>query len=118
MTKLPLTNNPKIDEFLGSYIEGTAQSLNAGLDINAFKSIAFPQGMPSIVVDLLSYITGQDCAKVCKLLYQRVPPQIIQLKRFKATTASMVQKVELVMTGRLKKIGVRKLVPPLKDVPE
>jgi hypothetical protein len=118
MTKLPLTNSPKIDEFLSSYIEGTAQSLNAGMDINVFKSIAFPQGMPSITVDLLSYLSGQDCAKVCKLLYQRVPPEIIQLKRFKSTTASMVQKVEFMMSKLLEKKGVRKLVPPLKDVPE
>ena len=61
---------------------------NIYIDVQLFKRISFSGGVPSIIVDLLCYMTGgcknqaitELCHKALKILYERVQPIIYTKK--------------------------------------
>ena len=56
---LSLTENQKVDSWLTQYVEVIRKGTNSQtIDIETFKRIAWPAGMPYIVLDLIIYLTG------------------------------------------------------------
>jgi hypothetical protein len=99
--QVPLTSNVKVDTYLDHYCEVTLGSHKYAFDFDHFKRIAFPAGVPSIILDALLYLTGAYhnktletmCKDALKMLYERAKPQKVRQPR-------------------------KVVVPPYKDVPE
>ena len=103
------------------YFEETLGSLNKRIDFALFKRIAFGSGVPLILVDLFSYLTGQT-EKVVKAMYllkERVEPKRIHRKQ--AFEKEMGDDFMFSMLHKFSKKLELKLfneIPPLKDFPE
>ena len=55
---LPLTSSQSLDAYLNQYCEVTKEGEAGGIDNQTFKKICFTYGVPMIIVDLCSYLTG------------------------------------------------------------
>ena len=66
----------QIDQYMTSLIEDVKKDHQTYLEMDLFRKIAFKSGMPLIIVDLFSYLTGQpkNIEKAMKLLNERPPP--------------------------------------------
>lgn len=127
-----MTDSTKLDTYLTQYCEQTRETENINIDVNLFKLISFQTGVPLIIVDLAMYLTGginnkqigELVVKALTLLYDRVPPVHIKDEPVSATPlyakkpflARVQQGLKEMVREKVPR--VRKLIPPLKDVPD
>lgn len=115
-----LTANHTLDSFLTRYFEDTQKAIGWRIDFALFKRIAFHSGVPLLIVDLVSYLTGQtyEVKKAMKLLKERVEPKrISRIEAQKKASAGLVGAFNK-MLGQSVEKKLFKVIPPLKDFPE
>ena len=86
------------------------------LDMSWFRQIAFEDGMPRIILDLVDYITGLDSKHVLKMLYQRVDPIIhskkvvtVQVKKGLGNKSKLASSLALAINMQVKQEHREKL---------
>jgi len=76
---MPLTKNVTLDTFLTRYFEETKKELATYIDLALFKKISFKSGLPNLLVDIFSSLSGQPSKvqQAMLLLFDRVEPKHI-----------------------------------------
>jgi len=117
---MKLTKSSKLDAFLTRYFEETKRDLATHIDLTLFKNISFTCGVPLLVVDLFSYLTGQpeQVKSAMKLLHERVEPKRIHHYRNSAEESESPSPTTKRSQREQARQNSYRMIPPLKDHPE